>query len=142
MNTTTEMLTQDQINQLQQINRAIAQAKDELAQILARKIERLHCELDKAEAELATLDPRIFTKNQHLFTLTFPHGERTLLTVFGAPTQYHARSLAQSGFTHCSYEITEGDQTNGQAVGFYSWYGVAAQEQYSSLAERKERDRS
>ncbi len=120
MNRTTERLTQDQVNKLQQLEHTIAQTK---------------AELSMAEAELNQLDARLFAANRHLFTLTFPHGERAILEVCGAPHQIKARTLASSLF-HCPYTVTDGDVTNGDAPGSYRcWYSSAAQELQLRRAE-------
>lgn len=136
MNTTTEKLTQNQVNKLQQLNQAIDQANLELAQVLTQKIDYHLGEIRKAEAELGTLDPRLFAENMHLFTLIFKRGEMALVIVHGAPTQYQARNTLSHLFKHYEYSVLDGNQTNGRVVGdVRCWYSSVAQEIQSRQAE-------
>ncbi len=131
-----ERLTQDQVNELQRLNQALAQANVELAAILAQKIEYHQNEIDKAEAELKRLDLRLFAGTIHLFTLIFKSGEMALVEVCGAPTQYQARTIMSHLFKHCDYTTLDGNQTNGRAIGdFRCWYSSAAQESQTRQVE-------
>jgi hypothetical protein len=127
--TTTETMTQAQINELQQIEQALAQAQTELAQMLLRKIDYHQTEIAKAKAEFDMLDVRIFAANWHLFTLIFKGGQQARTIVYGAPTQEHARTIVSNAFVNCEYTVLDGDQSHGRAAGTYRcWYSSAAQE--------------
>lgn len=129
--TTTEMTPAQAEAELQRLDRAIAQAEAELAQVLVKKIQHLHSELTQAETELAKIQTRLSAKNVHLFTLTFPGPRVALLEVRGAANEDRARALAWSAFKDCFYQVADGDQTGGHSQYFYTfhaWASAASQE--------------
>ena len=68
-----------------------------------------------------------------LFTLIFAHGEVALLTVSGARSSHHARSIAEYAIDHCRYTVVDGDHTGGNVHCFYYWCAVQAQERTPRL---------
>ena len=95
---------------------------------LLNAIVRLQAEIAQVQLETAQTWAQVHADNRHLFTLTFMGGEVALLEVRGAEDQEKARLLAHNAITRCSYTVTDGDQTNGNAHCFYYWYSIEAQE--------------
>jgi hypothetical protein len=64
----------------------------------------------------------------HIFTLIFRGGARAVLLVHGAHDLEEARAHAWSVLPSLSYEVVEGDITDGRAQPFHTWTCAAAQE--------------
>ena len=90
-------------------------------------IARLQTEIAQVQAEIARTWARVSAYNRHTFTLTFVGGQVALFEVRGATNQEQARTIASQAIKTCSYSVTDGDQTGGNAHCFYYWCSSEAQ---------------